>query len=214
MPEPRYVPVAGHAWLTPLYDSAVALATREQLWRTRLADEVHSQAAHTILDVGCGTGTLAIQLAKRLPAAYVIGLDGDPAILARAAAKTDRAGVEVEYIEALADAIPLRDGTVHCALSSLVFHHLDVATKRRALTEIRRVLAPGGQLLLCDYGRPHDPLMRSAFLFIQLLDGFPNTRPHANGKLPPLIRECGFTVHLIERLRTMTGTLELWRVKP
>jgi hypothetical protein len=69
-------------------------------------------------------------------------------------------------------------------------------------------------LVIADYGRPHDPLMRAAFLYVQLLDGFQNTRQHAAGQLPALIAEAGFNVETTQRPRTISGTLELIAATP
>jgi ubiquinone/menaquinone biosynthesis C-methylase UbiE len=81
MTSERYVPAAGRAWLTPLFDPALAATMRERRWRGRLVEEALAGDPKAILDVGCGTGTLAVQLADRAPSVRVIGLDGDPEIL-------------------------------------------------------------------------------------------------------------------------------------
>ncbi len=209
MAKERYVPAAGRRFLAPLFDPVMAVTTRAQRWRGRLVAETLATNPTTILDVGCGTGTLAVLLARRVPRARVIGLDGDPDILQRAAAKAEAAEVEVELLEATADAIPLADAAVDCVVSSLVFHHLAPETKAHTLAEIRRVLRPSGRLIIADYGRPQDPLTRIAFLYVQLLDGFANTRQHAAGELPCLIANAGFNVKTINRLRTASGTLDL-----
>lgn len=210
----RYVPAASYRWLTGLFDPVLGLTMREQRWRPVLVEEVLAGQPATILDVGCGTGTLAVQLARRAPDARVIGLDGDADILRRASAKARSAGVELELIEALADAIPLETASVDCAVSSLVFHHLGPDMKARALGELRRVLGPGGRLAIADFGRAQDAMMRLAFLYVRLLDGFGNTRQHAAGALPGLIADAGFTVERIDRLRTVAGTLELLSARP
>jgi len=214
MGEGRYIPAAGWRLLTPLFDPVMAVTTRERRWRSEVVDEVLETSPATILDVGCGTGTLLVQLARRAPKVRVIGLDGDPDILERAAAKAHAAAADVELVNGLADSIPLEGASVDCAVSTLVFHHLAPETKRRALEEIRRVLRPGGRLVIADYGGPHDPLMRAAFLYVQLLDGFQSTRQHAAGELPDLISDAGFTVETIDRLRTLSGTLELLTATP
>jgi ubiquinone/menaquinone biosynthesis C-methylase UbiE len=91
-----------------------------------------------------------------------------------------------------------------------MFHHLVPSTKRAALAEARRVLVPGGRLLICDIGRASDPLMRAAFFAVQLLDGFPNTRAHARGELPEIVSQSGFSaVTVFARYRTGGGTLDL-----
>jgi ubiquinone/menaquinone biosynthesis C-methylase UbiE len=209
MAKQRYIPAAGWRLLTPLFDPLVAVTTRERSWRSKVVDEALSTNPATILDIGCGTGTLAVQLAQRAPRSRVIGLDGDPDILTRASAKAQEAAVNVELFNGMADAIALDDASVDCAVSTLVFHHLAPDTKARALAEIKRVLRPGGRLVIADYGGPIDPLMRVAFLFVQLLDGFQTTRQHVAGELPDLIAQAGFDVSTIDRLRTITGTLEL-----
>lgn len=91
-----FVPVLGFAGLTPLYDTLLALATRERVWRRALLDSIAPVDGETIIDVGSGTGTLAILLKRRAPGARVIGVDPDPNALAIAGRKAERAGVEVE----------------------------------------------------------------------------------------------------------------------
>lgn len=93
----------------------------------------------------------------------------------------------------------------------LVLHHLDRASKRRALDAMRVMLKPGGQLHIADWGRAHDPLMQFAFLGVQLLDGFATTADHVRGHLPELIRGAGFEqVEETTRLMTPLGTISLF----
>ncbi len=154
---------------------------------------------------------MTIEIAQGLPEAQVIGIDGDQDVLGRASGKAAAAGVELELHEALADRIPLPDASVGCVVSTLVFHHLPPTVKRDALSEIRRVLVPGGCLLIGDVGRAQDPVMRAAFFLVQLLlDGFGTTTENARGEIPRLIAEAGFNdVHIRCRIRTGGGTLEL-----
>jgi hypothetical protein len=61
-----------------------------------------------------------------------------------------------------------------------------------------------------DWGRAQDPLMRACFLVLRAIDGFPNTRDHAAGRLPALIAAAGLApVARRDRLRTVWGTFEL-----
>jgi len=207
----RYVPAAGRAVFTPLYDLVNAVAMRQGQWRPRLVERALGTGAPIrILDLGCGTGEMALAIARVSPDVKLIGVDGDGDVLERAAAKARAAGVELELHEALADRLPLPDASVDCVVSTLMFHHLVPATKRAALEEARRVLIPGGRLLVCDIGRAGDPLMRAAFFAVQLLDGFPNTHAHARGELPEIISHAGFSaVTVFGRYRTGGGTLDL-----
>jgi SAM-dependent methyltransferase len=207
----RYVPATGRLGLDALYDPLIALTMRERAFRGALVEQaLAAPAAHELLDLGCGTGAIALALARAAPSAHVHALDGDEAILARARRKTEAAGVEVDFVHAFADALPFADSSINRVVSSLLFHHLAPETKARALAECRRVLHPGGRLHVADWGRPHDPLLRVAFLGLQLIDGFQNTRDHAAGRLPDMIAAAGFnSVAVTDRYRTVFGTLEL-----
>jgi SAM-dependent methyltransferase len=96
----------------------------------------------------------------------------------------------------------------------LLFHHLPPDEKRRTLSEVWRVLRPGGELHFADWGEAEDWRMRTAFLLVQLLDGFKNTSENVNGKLPELLDHTGFIdVRETERLRTILGNLTLIRAR-
>jgi ubiquinone/menaquinone biosynthesis C-methylase UbiE len=207
----RYVPAAGRAGFTPLYDAVNAVAMRQGRWRPRLVERaVRSGAPQRILDLGCGTGEMALAIGRACGEVKLIGVDGDPEVLNLAGVKARAQGIELELHEALADHIPLADGDIDCVVSTLLFHHLGPAAKRTALAEARRVLRPGGRLLVCDVGRASDPLMRAAFFAVQLLDGFANTRENVRGELPEIISQAGFApVTVLGRYRTGAGTLDL-----
>lgn len=206
----RYVPAAGRAVFTPVYDAVNAVTMRQHRWRPFLVARLREAKARRILDLGCGTGAMALALARELPDADVIGIDGDPDVLRRARAKVASAGVEVKLQEAMADRLPLEDASVDAVVSTLVFHHLPPEVKRGALAEVCRVLVPGGRLLICDVGRASDPLMRGLFFAIQLLDGFATTRENIQGKLPRIVEDAGFTdIAVARRFRTGGGTLEV-----
>jgi SAM-dependent methyltransferase len=161
----RYVPAAGRAAFTGLYDAVVAATMRERRWRAELVRRAAGVAppGGRIVDVGAGTGTLAIALAGGRPDAEVVAVDRDPAALRIARRK--RGAERVVWRDGLADALPLDDGCADAAVMSLLLHHLDRAGKLAALREARRVLRPGGTLLVADWGAPtpggSDPKLQS-----------------------------------------------------
>ena len=192
------------------YDKSIALTMREERWRPLLCSRALSgvPADGHVVDVGSGTGTLAISLSDARPDVTITAVDGDEEILALARAK--RGADRVRWRSGLADDLPLETASVDSVVTSLVMHHLDWSAKQRALKEIVRVLRPAGRLHIADWGHPATPLLRASFFVLQILDGFDGTRDHAAGRVPELVRACGFCdVHVYRRLRTAWGTLEL-----
>jgi ubiquinone/menaquinone biosynthesis C-methylase UbiE len=200
---PDYLPAAGHDALLPAYDLFSRLLGAARKHR-RLAELADLGAAHKVLEIGCGTGNLT-KLVKRLqPGAEVVGLDPDPRALAMATRKAGGLGVRFDH--GYSQALPYPDGSFDRVLSSLMFHHLDAETKRRTLTEVRRVLRPGGALYLVDLGaekgghgllrrlRPH-----------HAVDNHPAT-------LTRLFTAAGFTdVAELDRARTRIGAVSYYR---
>src|SRR5262245_10414685 len=212
----RYVPAAGREAFTRVYDVVVALTMRERRWRPALTEAVTGglPAGATVVDVGSGTGTQAIALARARPDARVVAVEGDPR--AEALARRKDGAERVDWRRGLAHALPLADASAHGVVMSLLLHPLPPDGKRAALAEARRALLSGGQLHVADWGRPTDPLMRSGFFALQLIDGFAGTRDHAAGRLHAFIADAGFVeAQTYRRLRTAWGSLELLRaVRP
>jgi len=207
----RYVRALRFRSLTRFYDRVLGATLKEDKFKRLLVEQACILPGQRVLDLGCGTGTLTILMKQAVPQATVVGLDGDPETLAIAREKAERAGLAIELEHVLAWDAPFEASSFDRVLSSLVFHHLTTENKRRTLAKIREWLRPGGELHVADWGRPHDPLMRMAFLTVQLLDGFETTSDSVQGRLEPLMREAGFAdVAETHRERTLFGTLSLY----
>jgi len=208
-----FTPALGHASLTPLYDGAIALLTREQRWRKALLEQISPNPRDVIVDVGCGTGTLALMLKRAAPGATLIGLDPDPEVLARASKRANDAGLKIEFERGFArDVARFADRGVTKVVSSLVFHQVPMDEKRAAFGAMRAVLQHNGEAHIADYGLQRTPLMRLLFSQVQLLDGKNNTTPNADGILTRLMAEAGFAkVVETEVVPTPTGSMSLYR---
>ncbi|MBS1895409.1 MAG: methyltransferase domain-containing protein [Actinobacteria bacterium] len=199
--------------LTRFYDPLIRATVREAEFKRRLLDRAALAPGDRVLDLGCGTGTLAIAVKDAQPGATVHGLDGDPEILEIARRKSAEAGLEASFDEGLSTELPYEIGSFDVVLSTLFFHHLTLPQKERTAAEVRRVLAPGGRLLVADWGPPQDRLMAVASLGIRMLDGFEPTRENFAGALPSIFAEAGLEPDQapLERLRTVFGSLALYR---
>ncbi len=210
--ERTYVPALGFGVLTRLYDPMLRATLREATFKGALVAQAAVTRGMRVLDLGAGTGTLTLMLCDGASGACVIGVDGDGEILRQAHAKGVAAGTGVELQRAMAYALPYRDGAFDRVVSSLLFHHLSPADKRGTLREVWRVLAPGGELHVADWGRPQNALMRALFFGVQLLDGFATTAESVAGALPDLLRDAGFVdVRETTAFATIFGTLSLYR---
>lgn len=207
-----FIPALRFPALTRFYDPVVRLTTRERRVKKALVDAAAVPAGGTVLDLGCGTGTMTRWIKQQYPDARVIGLDADPHILEIAREKAIRAGVEIEFLEANAADIPLQENSVQRVVSSLFFHHLLPDSKAQVLAEVFRVLEANGEMHISDWGKPSNGLMRAMFFFVQLLDGFACTRDNVAGRLPGFVEAAGARqVQNYDCYDTVLGTLRLLR---
>lgn len=208
-----YIPALRYEWLTSLYDPVIRLTMREATFKAKLVEQARIEQGHRVLDLGCGTGTLLLLLRHAHPDVELIGLDIDPQVLNRAWAKLDKVGTYVRLDEGAAFALPYQDRSFDRALSSLLLHHLTRDNKQRTLQEVFRILRPGGELHVADFGQPHNRAMAAVSLIVRW---FEEAADNVKGLLPVLIREAGFDpVEEIARFATVFGTVALYRaLKP
>jgi ubiquinone/menaquinone biosynthesis C-methylase UbiE len=135
-------------WLAWLF-----LGGRERAFRQRVLELGHVAPHDAVLDVGCGTGTLAILAKERVGAKGAAhGIDASPEMIARARRKARRAGLEVSLQEATVEAMPFPAQTFDVVLSTLMLHHLPRSVREQCAREMRRVARPGGRVVVVDFG--------------------------------------------------------------
>jgi len=117
----------------------------------------HLPDCATAVDLGCGPGELLSALSAK--ARGLIGVDASPAMLELARRKAALTGASLRVGEL--EHLPLADNEAQAAVLSLALHHL--SDPLAALREARRVVSPGGALVVVDYLKHESELMRARF---------------------------------------------------
>jgi ubiquinone/menaquinone biosynthesis C-methylase UbiE len=122
--------------------------------RDHTIDLAQLQPGESVLDVGCGTGALAMETYERVGATgRVYGIDPGPKQIARARFKAERASLPIDFQVGVIEQLAFPDQSFDVVLSTLVMHHLPDDLKRLGLAEVARVLKPGGRLVIVDFKR-------------------------------------------------------------
>lgn len=174
-----------------LYDVVVQIISlgRERTLREQTVARAEVRPGQRVLDIGCGTGTLAIALARAVPGAEIRGLDPAPSMIARARSKARAAGVAVDFDVGVIETLPLDDDSLDVVLSSLMLHHLPGGLLHDGLREVHRVLKPGGRFVAVDFAGGAPLLHRIGSL---IRGAAPHAGEHDRG-LPTQLRDAGFT---------------------
>lgn len=140
-------------------------ANIDKRWRRLVRKELQPTLADqnaAVLDVACGTGDLAIELGSHAEA-RICGTDFCRPMLARASEKTRREGLAIPYVEADALQLSFADGGFDAA--TIAFGLRNLSNVDDGLRELRRVLKPGGKLVVLEFSTPVVPGFRGLFRF-------------------------------------------------
>jgi ubiquinone/menaquinone biosynthesis C-methylase UbiE len=149
------------------YDLMVWLISlgRERVFREKLLRPAHLVRGESVLDVGCGTGSLAIAAKHQVGSdGRVVGVDASASMLARAKRKAEKSRLDITFKQAAAQALPFPDAQFDVVCSSLMLHHLPRKDRATSVREMARVLRHGGRVLVVEFAPPAQQGTRRALL--------------------------------------------------
>lgn len=212
MTKDKFIPALGYNFLTAWYDLAIKITMPEKIIRSKLVEELELLKGEKILEFGFGTGQNLILIKKTIPDIDLEGLDIDPKVKEIALRKLKKNNLEIPLNLYNGKVFPYKDNQFNKVYSCLVFHQLDAESKLKCLKEIHRVLKPSGTLIIADWGKAQNILMRFTFKFVQFLDGFKTTNDNVKGLLPKFISNAGFlNVVIVTSINTMLGTFSYFK---
>lgn len=211
MEQKTYIPALGYDFLTAYYDLAIKITMPEKKFRKLLVKEVNPEANEQILEFGFGTGQNLVLMHQENPSAKFEGLDIDPKVKSIAVHKLAKSEIQIPLHLYEGNILPFADNTFDKVYSCLVFHQLDADTKQKCLKELNRVLKPKGKLIIADWGKAQNKLMRLTFGLVQLLDGFKTTNDNVKGLMPGIIEKASFgKVKISNSINTAIGTFSYY----
>lgn len=200
----EYIPALSYRFLTPFYDFIQKYIVRDVRYKTRLIEQANIRPGHHVLDLGCGTGTLAIMVKQMQASAEVVGLDADPDMLKVAKYKSSQQNVQVKFDVGFTNKLPYPDASFDRILSSIMIHHLKTPDKETTAREVFRVLKPGGQLHIIDFGKP---VTWYGKILGPFLHGFEEANDNIDGKLPEIFGAPGLKTTVTGNFLTFFGDL-------
>lgn len=189
--------------LSPIYDAYLFLRGYGQKYSKEiivLSNIFKEQDKQKILDVGCATGTLLIELKKLFPNINVTGLDPDKYSLHKAKRKMEKCNVDFDIINSLAENMPFKDNTFDLIFCINTFHHI-VGEKKKVIVckEIYRVLKPNGKFILVDFGHVKNKILNK---ILHIIYDFDNVGDNIDGILDEILIKTGFeNIKIIRRWR-------------
>jgi len=195
----------------PVYDLLLPFVTfwQENRSNRMIANLLCPREGERILDVGCGTGLLTVEIARRIQRGEVIGVDASRPMIDVARRKR---GTDVCRFElAVGEDLPYENDSFDAVTSAFFFHHVGWEVKVRCAREILRVLRPGGRVIIADIDRPWTWFGKFYAYSGWILFRQAEIKENIDGRLPVALREAGIAD--IESVCGVLGCVRIWRGK-
>jgi ubiquinone/menaquinone biosynthesis C-methylase UbiE len=209
----NFNPALYYRFLTPYYDWLFKCLLPDKKIRATLKNHFKIDEGATIIDLGCGTATLTIQLSETFKNATVIGIDADAEILAIAGNKLNGQLTNLQFVIGNCTQLQFQSQTIDAVVSSFLFCNLTDDDKQKNIAEAKRVLKTGGCFYIVEWGKPASFMASSGFYILQLLGGFKNTNAIRKGLLFSMLTASSLKVKQFHKINTVLGTIYFYGAK-
>jgi demethylmenaquinone methyltransferase / 2-methoxy-6-polyprenyl-1,4-benzoquinol methylase len=134
---------------------------RDNSWREHIMEEAQIQKGDAFLDVACGPGTVTFEVAER--GSCAVGVDVTMEMLRRAISLPKYKSLDVDFILARAENLPLRSDAFDASAISLALRN--VSSQRETLGEMRRCTKMDRKVISLDFARPKNPIFKQFYYF-------------------------------------------------
>jgi ubiquinone/menaquinone biosynthesis C-methylase UbiE len=202
----------GPSWMTGAYDPLIARWPAGNRMRSIVVDALDPAPGQRLLELGCGSGRLAIAIKRRCPDVAITAVDGNRDILEIARDRANQAGVDIDFRLGDFTSCPL-EGSYDRVYSTLVLHHLTLDAKRQVFGRVGDLLVEGGSFVIADFsGHGHHGSGQAILSRLSTLsDPLGGKRPHRDGSFETAMAESFREVGSLARIPSVFGTIEVWR---
>jgi ubiquinone/menaquinone biosynthesis C-methylase UbiE len=210
MPTNSIMRPLGPAWMTAAYDPLTARWPAGNKMRSTVIDALDPAPGQRLLELGCGSGRLAIEIKRRCPDVSITAVDGNRDIFAIAQDRAKKAGVEINFALGDFTTCPL-EGKYDLVYSTLVLHHLTLEAKQQVFARIRDLFAEGGSFVIADFSRHSGSGQAIMSRVSTLVDTLSAKGPHFDGRFEAALHEGFVDVRSLGQIPSVFGTIEVWR---
>jgi ubiquinone/menaquinone biosynthesis C-methylase UbiE len=181
--------------------------------RDVVIDAMQLASGQRLLELGCGSGRLAIQIKTQWPDIAITAVDGNSDIMKVAQQKAEHAGAVIDFVLGDFTSCPL-EGTYDRVYSTLVLHHLNLEAKQEVFARVHGLLAEDGKLVIADFtGHHHGPGQAILSKLSTLSDPLGGKSTHRDGSFEAAMRDTFRNVRSVTRVPSVFGTIEVWECK-